>query len=571
MKIHNTDPVREARRLFSAAQQEVNHDNILNYATNLRSIGRIDLALEILELLIRADGLTRERLFEKTLCLKDAGYNAEANEAMAALKRLSQHDFEVILLELGMALQLGGRAIAEFSFGELSQSVREKSQIQKMLLNLPWSLISLRNFLPILKSVAAVMPSRFISALLQYSYAKIKVDTSKLITSLVNRTLCLITGKNEIIFSSMGKFTRLADLVDQVDSLLRRLTIEGRLEDVKVYLFFFGGYPNKTMYKKYGEQCKFINTSNRILRKIALYYIALLKLSCRYTEVTVDYRKINTYFMSGPPVIGFGSIESAGLERDLERIGIDSCKPFICMGLRDMAYYQFYGEVMNNPLSSQGKRSETHHRCPPLESYIEFAKYWASRGYQVVRMGLRASERLPVSLDPLIIDYAFGERSDELDAFLMSRCHFLTAGDTGLFSGAAAFDRPAVVSDLFLIRNTIYSSNKKTHNIFVPKLIYDERENRYINFREQIHFNHYFSYFGDCESAEFRIVHNAPEDIIDASVELVERLSGNHSSSAEDNELQVAFQKIYLPSYVGYASTGIISSRFLRKYSHLLN
>ena len=186
-------------------------------------------------------------------------------------------------------------------------------------------------------------------------------------------------------------------------------------------------------------------------------------------------------------------------------------------------------------------------------------------------MGLKVSETLPKDLDPLIIDYAVENRSDDLDAFLLAHCKFLTAGDTGLFSGAAAFDRPSIVSDLFLIQNTIYSSNKSVRNIFVPKLIYDIREDRYLSFREQVYFNHFFSYQNNCEMTGFKIIHNTSDDIIDASVELVDRLSGIYEASREDDELQKAFHKIYAPDHIGYGSTGIISTKFLKKHSSLLD
>ena len=63
----------------------------------------------------------------------------------------------------------------------------------------------------------------------------------------------------------------------------------------------------------------------------------------------------------------------------------------------------------------------------------------------------------------------------------------------GLFSGAAAFDRPSVVSKLFLARKMIFFSNKNTPNIFVPKLVFDRQEDRYLSFREGVCFHHHFS------------------------------------------------------------------------------
>jgi putative glycosyltransferase (TIGR04372 family) len=567
----NIDPIRETRRFFSLANRETNLDERLLYARKLRVLGRPDLGLKVIESTPQTSEVRRALLLEKVLCLKDAGYKNEAFDVLAKLKTLFRSDYEINMLDFALKMSLDRQGVTRSTLDDVSMSIRSKQDLNAMIESLSWESVPIQWLPIILKTVASWAPSKCPSVLFKYIFALTRECFAKILIGFVDRILRLVTGKKEIVYSSMGKFTRLADLIDQVDSLFRKLTLEDKAKDTAVYIFFFGGYPNQTMLQMYGKLGTFLPMTGRVVKKIALFYIGLLKLAGRYAEITVDYRKISPYFLRGMPVINFSDQEAFRLESELNRIGIDPRKPFICMGLRDMAYYQFYGEVMKHPLSNQGKRSDTHHRCPPLEAYVEFAKYWASRGYQVVRMGLRVSDPLPSGLDPLIIDYASGERSDALDAFLFSRCWFLTAGDTGLFSGAAAFDRPSVVSDLFLIRNTIYSSNKRTRNIFVPKLIYDERADRFLKFSEQIHFNHYFSYSSECESAGLKIIHNSPEDIIDASLELIDRLSGCHQRSAEDIELQAAYHKIYLPDHIGYGSSGLISGKFLRKYSYLLD
>lgn len=381
----------------------------------------------------------------------------------------------------------------------------------------------------------------------------------------------LVTGKKVIKFSSMDKFTRLADLVDRVDPLLRDVAAGGEADRTRVIIFFFGGYPNAKMMEMYRRHCVFIMCTNRVTRKLGNTFVAMLRAAGRHTEITTDYRKINQSFLRNPPVIAFDEADRPGLERQMRAAGIDPARPCVVFGLRDMAYYTFYGDVMKIPLTKQGRRAQTHHRCPSLASYLPFAQYWAERGFQVIRMGLRVSDVIPPGSHANIIDYAAGPRSDELDAWLFATCRFMVAGDTGLFSGAAAFDRPSVLSDLFLIQNTMYSSNKTTRNIFVPKLIRDVRENRLLSFREMIYFNHHFSFFEDCEADGFDIVHNEPEDILAATIELEERLEGKFVESSEDRELQAAYHALYPPRFRGYKSTGLVSAAFLRKHAKLLD
>ena len=339
----------------------------------------------------------------------------------------------------------------------------------------------------------------------------------------------------------------------------------------KLFVFIFEGYPNETFYDLYNERCTFVRARGRISGKLARITGALLQRAGHHIHTTVDYRFNNNSFLRYPPAIRFSETETQRLRTRMRDAGIDPEKPFVCFGLRDMAYYHFYGDVMNVPLAQQGKRADTDHRCPPLANYVGFARHWAAQGYQVIRMGLRVSEALPSDLDPLVIDYANGARSDELDAFLMANCAFLLAGDTGLFSGAAAFDRPTLLTDLFLIRNTMYSSNKQTKSIFVPKLIRDVHEDRLLSFREQIYFNPVFSYSDECQTAGFQIVHNTPDDIIDATLELNERIRGKFVPTQEDIDLQNAYHCIYSKAQVGHGSTGLISAAFLKKHADLLD
>ena len=564
------DPVRKARRLSELARRERDRGRLVEFADALRLLGRSDLSIEILGSFVSKFDSSKEAAIEKVRCLDALGYFTDALEIVAGLKKIRPAVFDVLHLELKLALRLGGGYLATFKYGELIESVQDVNDLRTLLEILPLDRLPLGDLLKLLPRCFQFQGARGLIVLARYAWSNLTRVGAGLFANACLWGCRILAFKRNIYVASMGKFTRLADLVDRVDPLIRRLKSDPKTASYKLFIFFFGGYPNRQLFDMYGRHCVFLPATNRVSRKLALSFMELLRLAGRFTEITTDYRKNNQDFLKSPPVISFSSHEARELRKRMEGAGIDPAKPFICFGLRDMAYYEYYGDVMKIPLAQQGKRSSTHHRCPPLATYVRFAQFWAERGYQVVRMGLKVSEALPKDLDPRIIDYASKDRSDELDAFLFSQCWFLTAGDTGLFSGAAAFDRPTLVSDLFLIRNTIYSSNKMARSIFVPKLIRDTREDRCLTFREQIHFNHFFSFDEDCKASGFEIVHNSPEDVIDASLELVDRLAGNSDTSKEDVELQKAFHSIYPSGYVGYGSTGMVSTKFLKKYSYLL-
>jgi putative glycosyltransferase (TIGR04372 family) len=322
------------------------------------------------------------------------------------------------------------------------------------------------------------------------------------------------------------------------------------------------------VFELFKRHCTMVETTSRVPRKLAHLKIAALRRTGNLLS-TSNYREVRESMQNNPALLRFEAHEGSALAGRLEAIGIDPARRFILFGLRDMAYYRFYGDTTGTPMNK--RRAATHHRCPPLATYAAAAQVWAQAGYQVIRVGLRVSEALPPGLDPRVVDYASGDRDDALDAFLFSKCWFMIAGDTGLFAGAAAFDRPSVMCDLSIVQTNIYSSNKRTPNVFVPVLFRDLQSGSLLSFREAIYHNYEFMTDEACVAMRVKLVHNSLEDLLDASRELEARLEGRYEEGPDDRERQRAFHAIYQPSHIGFRSTARVSAAFLRKYEALLD
>ena len=180
-------------------------------------------------------------------------------------------------------------------------------------------------------------------------------------------------------------------------------------------------------------------------------------------------------------------------------------------------------------------------------------------------MGLKVSNDLDKNMKNYIYDYASFNRDDALDIYLFSKCEMLIAGDTGLFSGAAAFNKPALITDLFLIRNNIYSTSKKKPNLFIPKLVFNKNSDKLLSFHELIHYNHFFTYESHCKKYGYKLIHNSSEEIVNAFNELEKRIKGEYYETEEVKYLRKKFNDIYLPHQLGYNSTGVISEFFFKK------
>ncbi len=565
------EKVRDARSLARRAENLHDAKSLIATARDLRVIGRPDISLRTLERCQKITSPTYPWRLEQCLTLAALGRPKEALQAVRDI--LDADPDPPAMLQLIAAFDdiSNGTAIDQTNIRTLLSETVIRDDPVGILSKVPLKVIGhfplTRLFSANLRLPAGVRArlwARMIGS-------KICFRLFDLIAICFLALVRLRYRRRDIRVASLGNFTRLADIVDRIDPMLRRLRDSaGGQKPPLLIALYFDGYPNETLMRLYSRHCRLVRTTGTLSRKLIRIGFSVIERVGRNLSLSTDYRRIKDDYMGGPPVLCFPDRAARAAEKQLAHMGIDPEKPIIGFGLRDMAYYKFYGTVMGSGPSA-GVRDDTEHRCPQILPYVGFAHYWADRGYQVVRMGLSVTEPLPGDCHPLVFDYAQTGRSDELDVYLFSRYRFLLAGDTGLFSGAAAFDRPTVVSDLFLIRNTIYSSNKTTQSIFVPKLAFDQDEGRYLSFSEWLYFNHLFSFSKDCERGRFRLVHNTAEDLIDATRELVERLDGRYQKTSEDEELQRRFHSMFAPYQVGYGSTGLVSAAFLRKHSDLLN
>ena len=364
---------------------------------------------------------------------------------------------------------------------------------------------------------------------------------------------------------SVGKFPRLADIVDRLDPLLRE-----NFRDETIYVVApFNGYPNQKLKELYSNYFVFENCKSFLNRKM---WNACLYFGIKANEIEVrgtDYRKLKQTMLTKKNIIKLDTKEEIQLNKELQSLKILDDRPFVALGLRDMAYYKKYAEIANVDYNKTS-RTNTYHRSPNIKNYFDLLKILNADGYNVIRMGLAVSNKLDIEFKNLIVDYATTNRADKFDIYLLAKCDFVIAGDTGLFSGSAAFNKPALITDLFLIRNTVYSINKEMPNIFIPKLVLDLKTNTLLNFKETIYFNHHFANADACFKNGYKLINNKPDEILNGYLEMKLRLRNQYIESKEVKVLRKKFNDIFMPYQPGYQSTGEISEYFITKYQNLL-
>ncbi|MFA5101315.1 MAG: TIGR04372 family glycosyltransferase, partial [Candidatus Omnitrophota bacterium] len=149
----------------------------------------------------------------------------------------------------------------------------------------------------------------------------------------------------------------------------------------------------------------------------------------------------------------------------LRRIGVPEGAWFVCVHCREDGYMGQVNQSLRN----------AH-----IENYRLAMDAIVKRGGWVIRMGDPSMKRLPAS--QCVIDYAHSDiKSGQMDVFLCGACRFFLGGHSGLYHVSNVFGVPAVIVNYGHLAGALpYGAA----DIGIPKLIWSEKEKRYLHFGE---------------------------------------------------------------------------------------
>ena len=245
----------------------------------------------------------------------------------------------------------------------------------------------------------------------------------------------------------------------------------------------------------------------------------------------------------------------------LKSLGVPEGAWFVCLHVR--------GSGWRDDVSS----SENFRNCD-IKTYFSAIKTIVEAGGWVVRIGD------PISMTPLppmenVIDYAHSDaKSDWMDVFCCAQCRFIIGTSSGMWPISSAFGVPLVMTNLL---PTVLMFTFFSQDIFIPRLCWSIKENRYQSFRElltpptsMVTSQHSYDNLG------LRIEENSAEDINEVVKEMLARLDKKSFEYTEENELlQERFRSLgadFGPLH-GKKDVGInarIGNDFLCRNKHLL-
>lgn len=259
----------------------------------------------------------------------------------------------------------------------------------------------------------------------------------------------------------------------------------------------------------------------------------------------------------------FTDAEKQEGDRILEEMGVGNNDWFVCVFARDSAYLdKTFGELIN----SAGERGWSYHdyRDSDIDSLNLAIDEILARGGFVVRLGKVVAKAMSYKHEK-VIDYPLSEwRSDFMDLYLQYRAKFILSSSTsGATDVCSLFDTPYCGVNMPTYWNMPYKNT-----IQIPKTYRHKQSGKMVGLKEWIKLVetqkadiHYGCDYEDPTQLsiwhsgfyiknELEIINNTPEEILDLTKEMFERLDGSFIQSDEDKKRQekyLAINATYLP------------------------
>ncbi len=239
----------------------------------------------------------------------------------------------------------------------------------------------------------------------------------------------------------------------------------------------------------------------------------------------------------------------------LKRLGVPEGVWFVCVHSREGGY---------SPADEHLHR----YRNSEIENYGLAIDEIISRGGWCIRMGDGSSK--PMKNKKGFVDYAHtSERSDSMDVFLCANCLFFLGNSSGLHLLSTIFGVPSALANLIPVSSCYPAS---PHDIGIPKNLRNRASGKYLAYSEILNSpigNYRFAH--QYESADIEVIENAPEEILELAIEMLDRHEGRVQYSPDDEDLQRRFRLLFRPGHYNYGAASRIGRDFLRRNSELID
>ena len=273
-----------------------------------------------------------------------------------------------------------------------------------------------------------------------------------------------------------------------------------------------------------------------------------------FSENSAHYPEIQKQYYGRPALLTLSESDFQRGWTCLRDIGVPEGAWFICVHCREDGYLGNVDQTHRN--------ADINNYCLAMEAIVE-------QGGWVIRMGDPTMK--PIRQMDHVIDYAHLDiKSDWMDVFLCAGCKFFLGSDSGLYAAASTFGVSVAIANCAPHMSGVLPFG--TDAIGIPKLLWSDKEGRYLSFKEILG-SSISKYWVDSlfSQAGLRPVENTPEDIRDLALEMLDRKAGRLSYTIEDELLQKRLKLLINPTHYSFGAMSRVGGEFLRKYEHLLS
>ncbi|MDP1574227.1 MAG: TIGR04372 family glycosyltransferase [Coxiellaceae bacterium] len=275
--------------------------------------------------------------------------------------------------------------------------------------------------------------------------------------------------------------------------------------------------------------------------------------------------------------INFSKKEKNKGEELLNKIGIPSGMPFVCLLVRDEKY-------LKTRMPNSDDWQYNRYRDASIENYIPAIEFLTRSGFYVVRMGKEVGSALNLN-NTKFIDYAnHNLRSDFMDVFLSANCYFFVSTSCGIDCIPQIFYRPLITT------NSIICDTRSYENWFftIPKNVICKKTNKLVSYKEiYCDYQHFFLsgkyagqdsrriMFSEWKKKGFEFIENTPDEILGVVKEMVAFMNNSFVQTLEMKEKQRLFWRNF-PAPLALNKSSYenikmkISPSFLKKHANLM-
>jgi putative glycosyltransferase (TIGR04372 family) len=170
---------------------------------------------------------------------------------------------------------------------------------------------------------------------------------------------------------------------------------------------------------------------------------------------------------------------------------------------------------------------------------------------------------------PGLIDYALSaHKQDWMDLFLAANCKFFLGSNSGAFAMSTVFGRPSAVVGLAPLTALPFGVN----DLGIPMLYKSDELDRVLTFKKIMESPlSTYRLTEEFEKVGISLVHNTSEEILDLTIEQLERVQGKYIFDEGYELRQVQFKSMLKLGHYCYGTASRVGGAFLAKYQHLLN